>query len=128
MARVAWSCPINSWYTRPVLFVDNVNRALNFYVDMLGFKKAWHEGDGNGKVCQVERAECELILCEDPLRRDRTRLFIELTREGVIELQAEILERSIPSEKSWWGYDVIELLDPDGNQLLFPLPSGSSLL
>jgi hypothetical protein len=54
----------------------------------------------------------------------RARLFIELGREGIGELQREILERSIPSKKSWWGYDVIELLDPDGNQLLFPLPSG----
>ena len=27
------------WYTRPVLFVADVNRAARFYVDMLGFEK-----------------------------------------------------------------------------------------
>jgi catechol 2,3-dioxygenase-like lactoylglutathione lyase family enzyme len=113
---------MNRWYTRPVLFVEDVARAMNFYIETLGFEKVWHEGDGKGKVSQVGRAECEIILCEDPKRQDRGRLFIELSREGVIELQREILERSIPSKKSWWGYDVIELLDPDGNQLLFPLP------
>ena len=43
------------WYTRPVLFVADVNRALRFYIDMLGFEKRWHEGDGAGKVCQVNR-------------------------------------------------------------------------
>ena len=43
------------WYTRPVLFVADVNRALRFYIDMLGFEKSWHEGDGAGKVCQVNR-------------------------------------------------------------------------
>jgi catechol 2,3-dioxygenase-like lactoylglutathione lyase family enzyme len=113
---------MSRWYTRPVLFVEDVTRALNFYVGTLGFEKAWHEGDGKGKVSQVGRAGCEIILCEDPKRRERARLFIELSRAGMIEFEREILRRSIPSKKSWWGYDVLELLDPDGNQLLFPFP------
>jgi catechol 2,3-dioxygenase-like lactoylglutathione lyase family enzyme len=113
---------MNRWYARPVLFVDDIARALSFYVGKLGFDKSWHEGDGKGKVSQVARAECEIILCEDPARRDRARLFIELGPEGMLELNREISERSSPAKQSWWGYDVIELLDPDGNQLLFPLP------
>jgi len=108
------------WYTRPVLFVADVNRALRFYIDMLGFEKRWHEGDGAGKVCQVNRAECEIILCEDATRRDKARLFVELTGDGLSALRREIVERSVPSEKSWWGYDVIKIVDPDGNELLFP--------
>jgi len=56
---------MDRWYTRPVLFVGDVNRALHFYTDMLGFEKAWHEGDGRGKMCQVDRANCEIVLCED---------------------------------------------------------------
>src|SRR5229473_776899 len=52
------------WYTRPVLFVADVTRALRFYEGLLGFEKAWHEGDGEGKVCQVNRAECEIIVSE----------------------------------------------------------------
>jgi catechol 2,3-dioxygenase-like lactoylglutathione lyase family enzyme len=67
------------WYTRPVLFVADVNRALRFYIDLLGFEKRWHEGDGAGKVCQVERSECEIILCEDATRTDKARLFVSLT-------------------------------------------------
>ncbi len=109
------------WYTRPVLFVADVTRALHFYVDMLGFEKAWHEDDGKGGVCQVYHAECEIILCEDASRKDRGRLFIELTAEGIAELRREVSERSVPSRKSWWGYDVIQIDDPDGNELLFPL-------
>ncbi len=108
------------WYTRPVLFVADVNRALRFYVDMLGFEKCWHEGDGAGKVCQVSRAGCEIILCEDAMRRDKARLFVELTSAGFAALGREIVERSVPSQKSWWGYDVIRIVDPDGNELLFP--------
>ena len=113
---------MNRWYTRPVLFVSDVNRALYFYTDILGFKKAWHEGDGQGKVCQVDRAGCEIILCEDAAHRDKGRVFVELTRDGVAEFKHEIAERSIPNKKSWWGQDVIQIDDPDGNELLFPLP------
>jgi len=115
---------MHRWYLRPVLFVSDVNRALHFYIDMLGFKKAWHEGDGQGKVCQVDRAGCEIILCEDAARRDTGRLFLELTRDGIAEFRREIAQRSIPNKKSWWGHDVIQIDDPDGNELLFPLPDG----
>ena len=109
------------WYARPVLFVADVKRALRFYVDMLGFEKAWPEGDGAGKVCQVNRGECEIILCEDSARRDKARLFIELTPEGLADLRHEIVARSVPSKESWWGYDVLQVDDPDGNELLFPI-------
>jgi catechol 2,3-dioxygenase-like lactoylglutathione lyase family enzyme len=111
---------VQRWYTRPVLFVADVNRALLFYIDLLGFEKRWHEGDGAGKVCQVDRGGCEIILCEDATRRDKARLFIELTPDGLTEFRHEITERSVPSKASWWGYDVIQIDDPDGNELLFP--------
>jgi len=108
------------WYPRPVLFVADLNRALRFYIDMLGFEKSWHEGDGAGGVCQINRAGCEIILCEDAKRRDKGRLFVELTADGLAALRRDIAERSVPSEKSWWGMDVIKIVDPDGNELLFP--------
>ncbi|MBC7841649.1 MAG: VOC family protein [Gemmatimonadaceae bacterium] len=108
------------WYTRPVLFVDDVSRSLDFYINLLGFEKQWHEADGTGTVCQVHRGECELILCQDAVRRDRARLFIELTHDGLDELRREIVERTVPNKAAWWGYDVIQVADPDGNELLFP--------
>ena|SRR5690348_16560794 len=111
---------VQRWYARPVLFVADVQRALDFYLGMLGFEKSWHEGDGTGAVCQVDRGECEIILCEDSTRRGAARLFIELTSDGLAELRREIVERSVPSKTSWWGYDVIQIDDPDGNELLFP--------
>ena len=88
------------WYARPVLFVADVNRAIRFYVDMLGLEKQWPEGDGAGKVCQVNRAECEIILCEDAARGDKARLFVELTVDGLTALRGEIAERSVPSSPS----------------------------
>jgi len=109
------------WYARPVFFVADVQRAIGFYVDQLGFTKAWHEADGAGTVCQVNRATCEIILCQDASRTDRGRLFIELNKDGVAELQREVAERSIPHKLVRWGYDSIQIDDPDGNELLLPV-------
>jgi catechol 2,3-dioxygenase-like lactoylglutathione lyase family enzyme len=110
------------WYTRPVLFVTDVNRAAHFYVAMLGFEKAWHDADGAGKICQVNHGECEIILCEDATRQDRGRLFIELTSEALAAARKEFMERSVPTKETWWGYQTLQVDDPDGNQLFFPRP------
>jgi catechol 2,3-dioxygenase-like lactoylglutathione lyase family enzyme len=117
---------VHKWYARPVLFVADVNRAIRFYVDSLGFVKKWHEADGAGTVCQVDRGECEIILCQDATRRDRARLFVELSAEGLAELRRELAERSVPTKETWWGYDSLQIDDPDGNELLFPTEGNSS--
>ena len=112
---------VHRWYTRPVFFVADVQRAIHFYVDLLGFEKSWHTGEGTGGVCQVNRGECEIILCEDGERRDKARLFIELTPAGLAELRRELAQRSVPVAETWWGYDSLQVFDPDGNELLFPI-------
>jgi catechol 2,3-dioxygenase-like lactoylglutathione lyase family enzyme len=108
------------WYARPVFFVSDIEAALHFYIDKLGFEKQWHEADGKGGVCQVSRVGCEIILCEDAARQDKGHLFVELTREGLDELRRELADRSAPTQNAWWGYDVLRLADPDGNVLFFP--------
>lgn len=110
------------WYTRPVFFVEDVHRAARFYVETLGFEKGWHSDDGKGTICQVNHGECEIILCQDAARRDRGRLFIELTAEAFAELRPDFVARSVPFTDTWWGYDTIQVDDPDGNELLFPRP------
>ena len=69
-------------------------------------------------MCQVDRGGCEIILCEDATRHSRSRVFLELSRAGVDQLLKEVALRSIPAKKSWWGYDVLQIEDPDGNELL----------
>ena len=96
MSEVSLSQVVHRWYTRPVFFVTDVNRAARFYIEMLGFEKGWHSEDGAGKICQVNHGECEIILCEDETRRDRGRLFIELTSEALADLRREFTERSVP--------------------------------
>jgi catechol 2,3-dioxygenase-like lactoylglutathione lyase family enzyme len=120
--QAAESRTVHRWYPRPVFFVADVNRALRFYIDMLGFEKKWHEGDGAGTVCQVDHGECEIILCQHATRRDKSRLFIELTAEALTDFRRELAERNVPNKETWWGYDSIQVDDPDGNELLFPIP------
>lgn len=109
------------WYPRPVFFVADLARSLHFYQEQLGFTKTWHEGDGAGTVCQVNRSDCEIILCEDTTRVSAARLFIELTPDGLSELRRELNARSVPHTMARWGYDVVLLRDPDGNELMFPV-------
>ena len=111
------------WYSRPVFFVSTVDTALGFYAGSLNFKMAWDYVD-NGRriVAQVNRGSaCEIILCEDAARAGRSRVFISLEEYELAELQRTIESNSIPARQESWGYDVITLRDPDGNELMFPL-------
>lgn len=113
---------VHRWYARPVLFVTDIDRATRFYVEQLGFAKRWHSDDGTGTVCQVDRSECEIILCQDAVRKDKGRLFIELTAAGLAAFRREVADRSVATRETWWGYDTLQIDDPDGNELLFPDP------
>ena len=110
------------WYSRPVVFVADVHRAAQFYIESLGFNKRWHEGDGAGTVCQVNHGECEIILCRDNTRRDRSRLFVELTAEALAALRVELAVRNVVVRETSWGYNTLQVEDPDGTELLFPQP------
>lgn len=114
--------PLHRWYSRPVFFVADINRALRFYVERLGFKTDWHEGDGKGTVCQVSRSDCEIILAQEANRLAKGRLFVELSAEGLRDLQRELAEKGVPSKEIWWGYVTTQVEDPDGNELYFPVP------
>ncbi len=44
---------MGKWYARPVLFVADVQRAVDFYVGKLGFTENWRFGD---EVARIEIA------------------------------------------------------------------------
>jgi catechol 2,3-dioxygenase-like lactoylglutathione lyase family enzyme len=44
------------------LFVANIDRTLDFYVNRLGFTQSWrYEEEGEAFVAQVDRQGCALI-------------------------------------------------------------------
>ena len=110
------------WYTRPILCVADVERSASFYVDALGFREGWrHVGGGRMLVAQVDRSGCELILSSQwPEKVGRGIVFISLDGPVLDTLRAELEGRGVPVREDWWGYRLLVVDDPDGNQLLFP--------
>src|SRR5512138_3837008 len=111
---------MTQWYTRPVFFVSDTELAIEFYRQKLGFSLDWnHQERGRAFVCQVSRPGCELILAQDESKAGRGRAFISLDEEQGRALRSEIDARKIEAKDSWWGMPIIEILDPDKNELFF---------
>jgi len=125
---------MTDWFARPVLHVTDVEASLRFYIDRLGFRRAWHfEEDGNTFVAQVDRQGCALILCSQwPEKVGKGLMFISLNVEPVIReaaiaaldaLRTELEAKGAPVKDGWWGYRLLVVNDPDGNQLFFNYPN-----
>jgi catechol 2,3-dioxygenase-like lactoylglutathione lyase family enzyme len=114
---------MKNWYTRPVFFVKDAERALMFYRDTLGFSLNWnHQEEGRAYVCQVTKNGFELILAQDPQKAGKGRVFISLNDEETRALREEIERARIEARDSYWGMPIIEVLDLDGNELFFSPP------
>ena len=124
---------MTDWFARAVLHVTDVEGSLRFYVERIGFTSPWrYEENGAAHVAQVERPGCALILADTwPEKVGKGLIFISLnveqgTREAAIEaldaLRAELEAKGVPVKEVSWGYRVIVVDDPDGNQLLFNYP------
>ncbi|HTM38129.1 MAG TPA: VOC family protein [Terriglobales bacterium] len=125
---------MTDWFARPVLHVSDVQSSLLFYVDRLGFTCPWrYDEDG---VAQVDRQGCALILANTwPEKVGKGLMFISLnvepaTRDGAIAaldaLRAEFEAKGVSVKEGSWGYRLLVVDDPDGNQLFFNYPSESA--
>lgn len=111
-----------NWYARPVLFVADIDRSVDFYLKQLGFRQHWrYEEAGQPLVAQVERPGCELILTSQwPEKAGRGLMFISLDAEVLDTLRAELEGRGVHVKDGHWGYRLMVIGDPDGNELWFP--------
>jgi catechol 2,3-dioxygenase-like lactoylglutathione lyase family enzyme len=125
---------MTDWFARPVLHVTDVDGSLRFYVDRLGFTNPWrHEEEGRTRVAQVERQGCALILADTwPEKVGKGLMFISMsagqeTREAAIAaldaLRAELEAQGVLVGEGSWGYRLLVVDDPDGNQLFFNYPN-----
>ena len=125
---------MTDWFARPVLHVKDVEASLRFYVNRLGFTNSWrHNEDGRADVAEVDRQGCALILADSwPEKIGKGLMFISLnvepeTREAAVAaldaLRAELEARGVPVKEGSWGYRLLVVDDPDGNQLFFNYPS-----
>lgn len=129
------------WYARPVLSVTDIERTVAFYVSRLGFTVAWQFAD-NGKpfVAQLDREGCSLIFSSQwPEKVGKGLMFISLNVEAAPDelnagitaaldkLRAEFVRRGAPVEDGWWGYKLVVVRDPDGNELYFNYPNTEAM-
>ena len=128
---------MTDWFARPVLHVTNVEASLRFYVDLLGFTSPWrYEDGGRTRVAQAERQGCAVILSDQwPEKAGKGLVFISLnvepeTREAQVAaldaLRAEFEAKGVTVHEESWGYRVLVVDDPDGNQLFFNYPNESA--
>lgn len=130
------------WFARPVLFVADINRALDFYVHRLGFTESWrHEEEGRALVAQAERQGCALIFSSQwPEKVGKGLMFISLNVDAAAEglpgevhvaldeLRVELQSRGVTVEDGFWGYRLLVVRDPDGNELYFNYPGTDEAL
>lgn len=125
---------MTEWFARPVLHVTDVDASLRFYVNLLGFTSPWrYDEDGKTYVAQVDRQGCALILANTwPEKAGKSLMFISLnvephSREAAIAalngLRAELEGRGVTVKDGSWGYRLLVVDDPDGNQLFFNYPN-----
>lgn len=118
---------MSGWYSRPVFFVESVERAIGFYIEKLGFaQNSRYEEGGKALVGEVTREDCEILLnCQQPEKIGQGRMFISVDLDRLRALRAEFESRGAPVRDGWWGYDTMIIADPDGNELFFPYPGES---
>ena len=127
------------WYARPVLFVADIDRTLDFYVNRLGFTQNWRfEEAGKAFVAQADRQGCALIFSSQwPDKVGRGMMFISLDLDAPLEklsdevtqaldrLRVQFESTGVVVRDGWWGYRVLIVTDPDGNELYFNYPDAS---
>ena len=128
---------MTEWFARAVLHVRDVEASLRFYVERLGFTSSWrYEENGRAHVAQVDRQGCALILADtwaetSPEKVGKGLMFISLNVEpgthgaavaAVDALRAEFEDKGVAVKEGSWGYRLLVVDDPDGNQLFFNYP------
>ena len=122
---------MTDWFARPDRHVTYVEASLRFYVDRLGFTSPWRcDEDGRASVAQVDRQGCALILTDHwPEKAGKGLMFLSLSAEREAQItawdkpRAELEAKGVPVKDGSWGYRLLVVDDPDGNQLYFNYPN-----
>ncbi|HVI06908.1 MAG TPA: glyoxalase superfamily protein [Candidatus Binatia bacterium] len=103
--------------SQPILSVEKMQRALHFYVDLLGFTNApW----GTQEFTSVNRDRAGIYLCQGGQGAGRAWIWIGV--QDVEKLQAEFIQKGVairmPPTNFPWALEM-QIEDPDGNVIRF---------
>jgi glyoxylase I family protein len=119
----------------PLLFVDDIQLCVGFYVDKLGFKvEAKWEPDGALAWCKLRRDGSALMLQlateEDrPANERGGGVYFYFDCEDVDGMYAEVVARGLkvkPPKAAHYGQTQISVRDPGGYYLWFQSPTTSA--
>jgi len=101
----------------PVLRVESVRAAVDYYMGVLGFRLEWsHEGS----FASVSRNKCNIFLCEGDQGHPGTWVWIGVNDAAALD--AEFREKGAkirhPPTNYPWAYEM-QVEDLDGNVLRF---------
>ncbi|OOH83089.1 bleomycin resistance family protein [Pseudomonas fluorescens] len=111
--------------TTPILRIFDEAKAVEFYVDFLGFKIDWqHRFEANFPLyLQVSRGECVLHLSEhhgDACPGSALRIETDELEAFQQQLESKDYKFSHPGIQAMpWGSQDMTIVDPFGNRLVF---------
>lgn len=102
----------------PTVSVTDIDRALAFYVGVLGFEKVFENGQPVGFVI-LERDRAEIHLALDPSHRASRQNVAHLMISDADALHAHLTAHGVPIVKAIrdadYGLRTFVFADPDGN-------------
>ncbi len=108
----------------PIFKISDYNKAVQFYVDWLGFKIDWQleKKEENSIYLQISKGKITLHLTNNTSDNSPGKAFVEV--EGVQRYYQQLVGKKVPFEKpvlgqSAWSELSMEVTDPFGNKLLF---------
>ena len=107
--------PVRFEGSTPILRVENMQAALDFYVNKLGFKNVeW----GNDEFTSISRDSACLFLCVGDQGRGPAWVWMGVEDAGKLheELQARGVKIRMPPTNFPWALEC-HIEDPDGNVL-----------
>jgi catechol 2,3-dioxygenase-like lactoylglutathione lyase family enzyme len=112
----------SSYFTRgiPMLPVANLRRAIDFYVDVLGFRLGFNAGSYGG----VRRDAIEIHFSRADVANGSERSGCRIEVTEIRKLYSEFKDRNVIDAKGDiaaqpWGTTEFTVRDPDGNALTF---------
>lgn len=112
----------------PIIFVKNVDAAMDYYRNVLGFAIDWEvdlESDCGGKYVGLSRGACELhmALCHCEVDRHTGNSDVRISTSNVDALFEEMKAAGVnvrfePANQPW-GFREFDIEDPDGNRFSF---------